>query len=240
MLRAANIFNGVLWLERSERNGYKMKIIAHRGFWIEEREKNTLYALERALKNGYGIETDLRDYKEDLVISHNIANEKSIKLEDFFQLYCECGNRALLALNVKADGIQKMLETLLVKYDIENYFLFDMSIPELVVNSSRNLRFYTRSSDIERECVLYDKAAGIWVDAFYDENWLDEKVVMRHIKANKEVCLVSPELHGNDFTRVWKLLKETGLYKNDLLALCTDMPDSAEEYFNEYNKSNFI
>jgi hypothetical protein len=36
-----------------------IKIIAHRGFWYKPEEKNTLAAFERALQNGFGIETDL-------------------------------------------------------------------------------------------------------------------------------------------------------------------------------------
>lgn len=210
-----------------------MGLIAHRGFWGKNEEKNTLHAFERAFKNGYGVETDLRDYREKLVVSHNIANENCVDVETFFQLYRECHSEALLALNVKADGIQVLLEPLLEKYDIANYFLFDMSIPELVVNANRNLHFYTRNSDIEKECVLYDNAAGVWLDAFFDEHWLTEKIVMQHIAQGMKVCIVSPELHGYDPMRVWEMLRMTDLYKSDLVTLCTDIPDRAQEYFNE-------
>lgn len=210
-----------------------MKIIAHRGFWNKEEEKNTLYAFEKAFQYGYGVETDLRDYREKLVISHNIAKEDCVDVETFFRLYHKYNSKAVLALNVKADGIQFLLEPLLKKYDIVNYFLFDMSIPESVVYADRKLCFYTRHSDIEGECVLYDKAAGVWLDTFYDENWLTEKIVMQHLLQNTKVCIVSPELHGYDYMKVWKMMRETGLYKNELVALCTDVPDKAQEYFNE-------
>lgn len=33
-----------------------MKIIAHRGYWKTESEKNTMTALTRAVENGYGFE----------------------------------------------------------------------------------------------------------------------------------------------------------------------------------------
>lgn len=210
-----------------------MELIAHRGFWSEDEEKNTLYAFEKAFKRGYGVETDLRDYREKLVVSHNIANAACVDVENLFQLYRECHSEAALALNVKADGIQILLEPLLKKYNIVNYFLFDMSIPELVVNASRKLRFYTRNSDIEKECVLYKNAAGVWLDAFFDEKWLTEKIIMRHIAQSMKVCIVSPELHGYDHMHVWKMLRETGLYRNELVMLCTDIPDKAQEYFNE-------
>ncbi len=37
----------------------KMLILAHRGIWKDEREKNTLPALKRALSEGFGIETEV-------------------------------------------------------------------------------------------------------------------------------------------------------------------------------------
>ena len=53
-----------------------MKIIAHRGFWKKPEKQNTLGAFYAAIKKGFGIETDVRDYKGKLVISHNVPNEK--------------------------------------------------------------------------------------------------------------------------------------------------------------------
>ena len=53
-----------------------MKIIAHRGFWIKDSEKNTVKAFERALENGFGIETDLRDYNQKIVASLNNSKKR--------------------------------------------------------------------------------------------------------------------------------------------------------------------
>ncbi|UVV76362.1 hypothetical protein NXW84_21120 [Bacteroides fragilis] len=50
-----------------------MEIIAHRGFWNKESEKNTLTAIKRAIDNGYGFETDYRDNNGTIVISHQYA-----------------------------------------------------------------------------------------------------------------------------------------------------------------------
>lgn len=210
-----------------------MKIIAHRGFWQKESEKNTLLALRRALDNGFGIETDLRDYCGKLVISHNISDDKSPLAEDIFNYYETIKSKAVLALNVKADGIQVLLKPLLEKYQILNYFLFDMSIPELVVNVKEKLKFYTRHSDIENECVMYDKACGVWVDSFYCNRWLSIDKIKSHLDSGKSVCIVSPELHSNDYKAVWELIKKENLHNNIHLSLCTDLPMIAREYFNE-------
>ena len=51
---------------------FNIKILAHRGFWKEETEKNTKIAFERAFNSGFGIETDLRDIKGEIVISQAV------------------------------------------------------------------------------------------------------------------------------------------------------------------------
>ena len=50
-----------------------MQILAHRGLWTQTEEKNTVSAIKYAFQSGFGIETDLRDFQEKLVISHNVA-----------------------------------------------------------------------------------------------------------------------------------------------------------------------
>ena len=58
------------------------KILAHRGFWQSEDEKNTKVAFERAFDNGFGIETDLRDIKGTIVISHNMPTGDEMTFEE--------------------------------------------------------------------------------------------------------------------------------------------------------------
>ncbi|EEU7820833.1 hypothetical protein ACPX04_001201 [Campylobacter upsaliensis] len=50
-----------------------MQILAHRGFWREKNEQNTLASLAKAFEMGFGIETDLRDGGGNLLLSHDIA-----------------------------------------------------------------------------------------------------------------------------------------------------------------------
>ena len=208
-----------------------MIILAHRGLWKSESEKNTMACLKKALQFNFGIETDLRDYQEELVISHNIAEASSPKLEDFFQYYASLGIDLPLALNVKADGMQWKLKELLGKYQISNYFLFDMSVPEMVVNQKEHLKFFTRHSDIESECVLYEKADGVWLDSFYKENWPTEEVVRRHLSDNKKISVISPEIHGFPYLPLWEMLKKNRFHEDMRTMLCTDLPEEARRYF---------
>lgn len=208
-----------------------MRVIAHRGLWYNPSEKNSLYALKNAIDNGFGIETDIRDYCGEIVISHDIPDDKCEKLYKLFEYYNSVNSSVILALNIKSDGIQKKLKDLIKKYSIKNYFLFDMSIPEFVININEDLKCYTRNSDIESECVLYEKVTGVWLDSFYDMNWINYNNITSHLSNNKKVCVVSPELHNKDYSNTWKMLKENILNENILI--CTDFPKQAKEYFNE-------
>ena len=210
-----------------------MKIIAHRGLWRKADGKNTLEAFNQAFLNGYGIETDIRDFAGRLVISHNMATAQCPTLKELFHVYTSEKHNTMLALNVKSDGIQDALLELIEEYGIKNYFVFDMSVPEMVVYKRMQIPFFTRHSDIENECVLYDDAQGVWLDSFYEENWLTDLMVQKHIEDGKRICVISPEIHGFEPCSMWKMLKE----KNDTenIMLCTDKPNEAEAYFNGKN-----
>lgn len=210
-----------------------MEILAHRGLWKTQEDRNTINSIYLALDKGFGIETDIRDFNGKLVISHNIADELCPSVEEVFKIYSDKGYKSQLALNVKADGIQDILKPLLEKYHISNYFLFDMSIPELVVYEREKFNYYTRQSDIENVGVMYKHANGVWLDSFYDEHWITSDIIENHLAHNKQICIVSPELHGYTYEETWKMMKENKYYKSDLVSLCTDKPDLARSYFNE-------
>lgn len=210
-----------------------MKIIAHRGYWKKPDERNSLEAFKRAFLNGYGVETDIRDYCGKLVISHNVADIQSMTCDSFFDLYQQYGKGVPLALNIKADGIQKLLKLQLEKYQIRNYFVFDMSIPEMVVYKNEKINFFTRHSDIENECVLYRDALGVWLDAFYNDIWGALDSAKGDLQNGKRAVIVSPELHGRDKSGMWNAIKAGKLHMLEGLYLCTDYPDKAQEMFKE-------
>ena len=110
-----------------------MQLLAHRGFWTSIEEKNTIDAICKAFRNGYGVETDVRDYKGKLVVSHNIPDENCPLFEEVMNAYKETQCEAYIAINIKADGIQDLLLDILQRYQVDKYFVFDMSIPEQVV-----------------------------------------------------------------------------------------------------------
>ena len=143
-----------------------MVILSHRGLWENEKEKNSLEAFKKSFKNDFGTETDIRDYKGELVISHDIADSNAMRVRDFFELYNQYDGRLPLALNIKADGLQAKLKELISEYNIANYFVFDMSVPDGLQYLKQNIQTFTRQSEYEKESSFYSEACGIWLDEF--------------------------------------------------------------------------
>ena len=209
-----------------------MQILAHRGLWNKPIEKNTLYALRSALDRGYGIETDLRDLNGVLVVSHNPAEVGAEKAEDLFQYCLKMDVKVPLALNIKADGLQEMLIKLTNRYPLHHAFFFDMSIPEMVVYHRLSMPYFTRQSDFETTCVLYESACGVWIDSFLSSSWITANILTNHLSNGKDVCLISDEIHGRNPNHLWELLRDSGLFRNDHIMLCTDQPETAAAYFH--------
>ena len=204
-----------------------VEILAHRGWWLSENEKNTKTAFERAFNSGFGVETDLRDIKGEIVISHNMPQGGEMKFEELLELLD--GRDLTLALNIKADGMADEIKRLLDKHKVSNYFTFDMSIPEMVYQHKTGLKVFTGLSDIIPEPIMSDKAAGIWLDSF-NSDWFGEQEINNILNQRKKVCIVSPDLHKREYKSVWEK------YRNIKgIMLCTDYPKEAEVYFNGKN-----
>lgn len=208
-----------------------LDIIAHRGFWSEEIQKNSIESFKLALENGFGIETDLRDFNSNIVISHDVPNESCITFHDFMAIVQEFPPQTL-SLNIKSDGLQELSKKGLGSYT--DYFFFDMSVPDTLGYSRSQLIFYTRYSDIELHPALLNESAGVWLDNF-SSNMLDIDSLDRFLNLNKKVVLVSPELHGFGYESYWnQLLKYIKLNPGRVqgIGLCTDKPMDAKEFFS--------
>lgn len=207
-----------------------MKILAHRGHWREPTEKNTLAAFECAWSGGFGIETDLRDLDGTIVVSHDPPARGALTFETLLQAYAERGKQTPLALNVKADGLQEPVAKCLEKYHVENFFVFDMSVPDSLSYLRAAMPVFLRRSEYEPWTVLHDKAAGIWLDAFASAWWTPDDVRSLHVRG-KQVAVVSPELHGRPHEALWSALRQLEPDTNSGLLLCTDFPNDADRFF---------
>ena len=209
-----------------------MQILSHRGFWTQPAEKNSFAALERSLLRGFGLETDFRDLDGELVVSHDPPRAGAMRAAEFFALYRRVNNPDLpLALNIKADGLQALLKLLLDEAGIDNYFVFDMSVPDTLQWARAGMPYFVRHSEYEPEPVCYEGAAGVWLDEFKG-HWIGAGLIDHHLSAGKRVCIVSPELHGRRHQPVWEDYRSFGaLLENPGLMLCTDLPEEARKFF---------
>jgi hypothetical protein len=209
-----------------------MEIISHRGYWKDASEKNEKVAFERSFSLGFGTETDFRDYEGELVISHDIAIKQSIKAASIFELYNKHNLQSTLALNIKADSLQVEFKALLKKFEIANYFVFDMSIPDTIGYINQGIGFYSRQSEYERQPAFYEECKGIWLDAF-NSTWYGSNLIYDHIHNNKQVAIVSPELHKRDYLPLWQQLTLAKLHRQKGVILCTDYPELAKDFFKD-------
>jgi hypothetical protein len=209
-------------------------ILAHRGMWSKRCEANTLESLERALLNGFGLETDVRDLNGRLVISHDPPLESSEPptLQSLFDIVKRRASPGRIALNIKADGLCAAIQDEIKASGINPYqiFVFDMSVPDSMHFLDKSIPTYTRVSEFE-DCVdLIKKATGVWVDNIKGEF----PQVLRSadlLTMGTKVAIVSPELHGREHLPVWKSILDYGVHNDPNFELCTDFPSEASQFF---------
>jgi len=204
-----------------------MVVISHRGFWKTEYEKNTKEAFEDSIKQGFGVETDVRDCKGELVISHDMPLGGEMSLHQFASIFSD--SNLLVALNIKSDGVSELLQKEMQIHSGIKWFVFDMSIPDMKSHLDCGNPTFTRMSDVESCPIWLDSSQGVWLDSFKEE-WYDLALIRGLLKKEKQVCIVSSELHGRNYADLWKMLLP--LREEKGLILCTDYPIKAREYFN--------
>jgi hypothetical protein len=213
-----------------------LHIVAHRGLWETKGEQNSLKSLKAALDRGFGIETDFRDVAGRLVVSHDMPTLDAACLESVLCHASRGGwNGPRLLLDVKADGMALKVSEMIRFYHLtERAFCFDMSTPQIFAYRDAQVPFLARYSEFELTPVLSEEAAGIWVDSFLGQ-FLAPSWLLEWLTHGKFVCYVSPELHGRSEKEFWAVLKSFEEMAGGLpgcLALCTDYPERAAEYFS--------
>ena len=210
-----------------------MIILSHRGYWKTDTEKNTKAAFIRSFDLGLGAELDVRDYCGRLVVSHDVPDSSSLNFEHLLEIYCNSGEGVLLAFNIKSDGLQDLILSILNEYSIENYFVFDMSVPDALGYMNVGLNTFTRESEYETQPAYYERADGIWMDEINNQ-WITEHRILQHSNNGKKVCIVSPELHNRNHLEKWRDYKAMNeIVDMSAIILCTDFPEEARRYFND-------
>lgn len=208
-----------------------MNIIAHRGQWTMPQEQNTEKAFERAFLNGFGIEFDIRDHNQSLVVSHDMPAGQDMPLAYLLEMHARLAPSVTLAINIKADGLAEELLRLTEKFRTRSYFAFDMSVPDMRHYLNAAMPCLARHSEYEPFTPFHEQAHGVWFDSFSNK-LPDISLIKRCLNESKIACVVSAELHGSAHYAQWASLEHSGLSQTPGLMLCTDEPDAAQEAFN--------
>lgn len=178
------------------------QIVAHR--------INTISELKH-VPNNLGIEIDLRDFGDSLVLSHDpfMTGEK---FEDFLKFY----NHAFLIVNIKSERIEEKVIDILSSYSIFDFFLLDSSFPMIFnIHRKADKKIALRFSEFESlETILNSKdmARWVWVDCFTKLHI--NKEIFKRLKEEKfKICIVSPDLQGRpeEIEEYCISLKEMGI-----------------------------
>lgn len=141
---------------------------------------------------GIGVEFDVRDYKKNLVLSHDPFSN-GLSLERFIE---KVGDRFLI-INIKSEGIESKILKILKENKITKYFFLDSTIPQIsrYINSSKTMQFALRFSNYENIYYnLKNNQKWLWVDTFNSFK-LNFKKLRSYYNKGYKLCLVSPELH---------------------------------------------
>ena len=144
------------------------------------------------LEENTPIEFDVRDTNGQLLVTHDPFSSG-----DFLESFLSCLGNRFCIVNIKSEGIEHAVLSLLKTYGIEKFFLLDCSVPMMVkLSKAGEHRLAVRFSEYESlESVLAwkGKVDWVWVDCF--ERYILTPELCSVLKdAGFKLCLVSPEL----------------------------------------------
>jgi hypothetical protein len=188
-----------------------MRFIAHR--------INTAAQL-RQTPQEYGVELDLRDRGERLIVQHDPFADG----EDF-EVYLRDYRHGLMILNVKSERIEPRVLELVRKHNIRDYFFLDCSFPMiryLVAQGEHRIAVrFSEFEPIESALALAGQVDWAWIDCF-TKMPLDSTSYAR-LKPHFKLCGVSPELQGRPVETIAAYAQQLAPFPLD--AICTKRPD---------------
>ncbi len=154
----------------------------------------------------YGVEIDVRDYKNKLVLNHD-PFKKGETLINYLKYF----KHKFLIINVKSEGIETKIYEILKKKKINNFFFLDISLPFIIkISESLTKKISIRVSDMEDIRTAYNfrkKVNWVWLDYFKKKSIRLSQVNLLH-KMKYKICYVSHELQNRKIQK-----KEINFFK---------------------------
>ena len=175
-----------------------------------------------AVPTHFGIEVDLRDHDDRIVMQHDPFIKPTA--EDFEALLAAYRHNVII-LNVKSERIEFRVLELLEKYGVEKYFFLDSSFPMMRLLASQGekkqaVRF-SEFEPIEYAVALAGQVDWVWIDCFTKLPLTEE--IYHRLKEHFKLCIVSPELQGRSTDQIEEYSKQLSAFPVD--AVCTKRPD---------------
>ena len=178
---------------------------------------NTIKKL-RKTPNNFGVEIDLRSKNKDIYLHHD-----PFKKGELFSNWIKYFKHKLLVLNVKAEGLEQKIVSILKKNNIKNFFFHDQTFSSLLKNMHKtkvSIR-YSEFEDLKKIDKLFDTIKWVWVDNF-NEIKINRKFYSFIKKKKVKICIVSPELVKKSRSKEIKKIKSYFKKNKYILdAVCT-------------------
>lgn len=178
---------------------------------------NTSRELKKINVN-FGVEIDLRSKNKDIYLHHD-----PFKKGELFSNWIKSFKHRLIVLNVKEEGLEPKILSILKRNNVKNYFFHDQTFSTLIKNMHKtkvSVR-YSEFEGLKKINKLFNSIKWIWIDNFTEIKI--NKKFYSHLKKKKvKICIVSPELvkksRSKEIKKVISYLKKN---KFKIDAVCT-------------------
>ncbi len=168
------------------------------------------------LPTSYGVELDLRDRGERLILQHD-----PFKDGEDFEPFLAAYRHGPMILNVKSERIEHRVLELVNKYNVPDYFLLDCSFPmirSLCAQGERKIAVrFSEYEPVQSALALAGQVDWVWVDCFTRMPLTDQTYAA--LAAHFKLCIVSPELQGRGCRAIAEYAKQ--LQPFPFNAVCT-------------------
>ena len=178
----------------------------------------------------YGVEIDLRSSLNSIHLHHD-PFKKGVKFAKWIKFF----NHKLLVLNVKEEGLENKILSILNFNNIKNFFFHDQTFSSMLKNMKKtnvSIR-YSEFEKIKDNGKLFKYIKWVWIDNF--THLPKNKIFYKFLKKQQvKTCIVSPELVKLSRSKeIQKLKKEIKKKKYHFDAVCTkkiDLWNSKKNY----------
>jgi len=178
---------------------------------------NTSRELKKINVN-FGVEIDLRSKNKDIYLHHD-----PFKKGELFSNWIKSFKHRLIVLNVKEEGLEPKILSILKRNNVKNYFFHDQTFSTLIKNMHKtkvSVR-YSEFEGLKKINKLFNSIKWIWIDNF-TEIKINKKFYSFLKKKKVKICIVSPELvkksRSKEIKKVISYLKKN---KFKIDAVCT-------------------